>query len=147
MPQKTIQEIADHVNGSIVGDSTLAIESASTLDSAGAGQITFLSNPKYAPRVKETRAAAIMVAQEVETNAVQIITLPWVQALYSGYQASEIVPDGAYRLRTDRPVTVYQYNPLEYNTGSGFTYTNDASLLLPVTAWTGNYRVMASIKK
>jgi UDP-3-O-[3-hydroxymyristoyl] glucosamine N-acyltransferase len=73
MPQKTLQEIADHVGGTIIGDGSVTIESASTLDSAGAGQITFLSNPKYAPRVKETQAAAVLVAQEIEANAAQII--------------------------------------------------------------------------
>ena len=43
MPLKTLQEIADHVGGSIIGDSEINIESASTLDSAGAGQITNFS--------------------------------------------------------------------------------------------------------
>jgi UDP-3-O-[3-hydroxymyristoyl] glucosamine N-acyltransferase len=74
MPKKTIQEIADHVGGEVIGDKTIKIESASTLDSAGPGQITFLSNPKYAPKVKDTNAAAVMVSQQVETNAVQIVT-------------------------------------------------------------------------
>jgi UDP-3-O-[3-hydroxymyristoyl] glucosamine N-acyltransferase len=32
-----------------------------------------LSNPKYAPRVKETRAAAVLVAEGLETSAAQII--------------------------------------------------------------------------
>ena len=73
MPQKTLQEIADHVGGCVIGDGSVTIESASTLDSAGIGQITFVSNPKYAPRVKETQAAAVLVAEEVETNAAQII--------------------------------------------------------------------------
>jgi UDP-3-O-[3-hydroxymyristoyl] glucosamine N-acyltransferase len=74
MPQKTLQEIADHVCGRIIGDPSIQIDSASTLDSAGVGQITFLSNPKYTQRVSETQAAAIMVAKEVTTNAAQIIT-------------------------------------------------------------------------
>jgi hypothetical protein len=43
-------------------------------------------------------------------------------------------------LVTDRPVSVAQYNPLEYVSNS-YSYTNDASLLLPATAWTGNYLV------
>ncbi|MHC5118242.1 MAG: UDP-3-O-(3-hydroxymyristoyl)glucosamine N-acyltransferase [Planctomycetota bacterium] len=73
MPPKTLQEIADHVGGTIIGDGSVIIESASTLDSAGAGQITFLSNPKYAPRVKETQAAAVLVAEGLETSAAQII--------------------------------------------------------------------------
>ena len=73
MPPKTLQEIADHVGGTIIGDGSVIIESASTLDSAGAGQITFFSNPKYAPRVKETQAAAVLVAEGLETSAAQII--------------------------------------------------------------------------
>jgi UDP-3-O-[3-hydroxymyristoyl] glucosamine N-acyltransferase len=75
MPKSlSIKEIAQHVGGTIVGDESVLIESASTLDKAGAGQITFLSNPKYAPQVKTTAAAAIMVSKEVETDACQIIT-------------------------------------------------------------------------
>jgi len=73
MPQKTLQEIADHVGGRIIGSPEILVESASTLDQAGSGQITFLSNPKYAPQVKTTQAAAVLVAEEVETNAAQVI--------------------------------------------------------------------------
>jgi UDP-3-O-[3-hydroxymyristoyl] glucosamine N-acyltransferase len=73
MPQKTLQEISDHVGGTIIGDGSVTIESTSTLDQAGSGQITFLSNPKYASRVKETQAAAVLVAEEVQTGAAQII--------------------------------------------------------------------------
>ena len=74
MPKKTLKEIAAHVGGQIIGDDSLVIESAATLDSAGPGQITFLSNPKYAPNVKTTKAAAVLVAKQVETNACQIVT-------------------------------------------------------------------------
>lgn len=73
MHPKTLQEIADHIGGRIIGDSEVLIKSASTLDRAGSSQITFLSNPKYAPQVKTTQAAAVLIAQEVETNAAQII--------------------------------------------------------------------------
>lgn len=73
---------------------------------------------------------------------------------------------GAYHLTSSRPVAVYQFNALEYagkggrpgkdwdsycnvNTCGGlspgcFSYTNDASLLLPTTALTGNYRIAGS---
>jgi hypothetical protein len=47
------------------------------------------------------------------------------------------VIDGAYRLRSDQPVTVYQYNPF------AATVSNDASLLIPVNAW-GKKIVVAS---
>lgn len=74
MQTQTIEQIAAHVGGRVIGDGSVIIESAATLDSAGPGQITFLSNPKYAPNVKTTGAAAILVAEEVETNACQIVT-------------------------------------------------------------------------
>ena len=74
MPKKTLQEIADHVGGKIIGDASAVIESAATLDSAAGGQITFLSNPKYAPRVQTTQATAVLVSRQVETNACQIVT-------------------------------------------------------------------------
>jgi hypothetical protein len=63
--------------------------------------------------------------------------LPWVNELTKNNGPSVLAKDGAYRLRTDGPVTVYQYNPLAATT------TNDASLLLPVNTWTGNYLVAA----
>lgn len=71
-------------------------------------------------------------------------------------------PDGAYHLVSTRPVTVYQFSALEYAPSGGppnkdwsscpaqnctqstipcFSYSNDASLLLPSTALTTNYRV------
>lgn len=67
--------------------------------------------------------------------------MPWVPALDE--QKTQKVVDGAYRLRSTRPVTVYQYNPIQYAKGGQFSYTNDASLLFPVNVWTGNYRVVS----
>lgn len=93
-----------------------------------------------------TQGATTIASQPVAANSVEIIALPWVMALADAVEQgtnTAIVTDGAYRLRSDRPITVYQYNPLQYTNGSGgYTYTNDASLLLPVTAWTGSYRVV-----
>ena len=84
-----------------------------------------------------TRGGAPVAMQMVAANSVQVINLPWVDALTKGQGPSVVVPDGAYRLRSDNPVTVYQYNPLAATT------TNDASLLLPTNTWTGNYLVAA----
>ena len=76
-------------------------------------------------------------------------------------------PGGAYHLIASRPVAVYQFNAIEYAAKGGppgkdwngyctthtclgllankcFSYTNDASLLLPSTALTGNYRIAGS---
>ena len=70
----------------------------------------------------------------VPKQSVEVVPLPWVVPLMVGYISRE-VPDGAYRLRSTRPVTVYQYNPLEYQKDGKFSFTNDASLLMPTNVW------------
>ena len=88
-------------------------------------------------KVTVTRGANMVTQVTVAPMSVQLLVLPWVNELTKGSGPSVVVTDGAYRLRSDRPVTVYQYNPLKATT------TNDASLLLPVNTWTGNYLVAA----
>ena len=90
-----------------------------------------------AAMITVTRGANMVAQQTVAPASVQIINLPWVNELTKGQGPSVVVKDGAYRLRSDNPVTVYQYNPLAATT------TNDASVLLPVNTWTGNYLVAA----
>jgi hypothetical protein len=95
-----------------------------------------VSNPTGTPTdVLVTKGAQTVATTTVAPNSLQIINLPWVNALTLGTGPSVAVASGAYRLRTKAPVTVYQYNPIQATT------TNDASLLLPATAWTGNYVV------
>ena len=101
------------------------------------------------------------------------VYLPWVPNLKgrSVDQTGQIFPitasvletGGAYHLVSDKPVVVYQFSALEFKAVGGkpgknwstcfkldpaaadcYSYTNDASLLLPSTAMTGNYRVMGS---
>jgi UDP-3-O-[3-hydroxymyristoyl] glucosamine N-acyltransferase len=50
------------------GDPSTEISGAAGLDEATAGQVTFLSNPRYTPRVQTTRASAIFVAEGVEVG-------------------------------------------------------------------------------
>ena len=91
-----------------------------------------------------TRGTTAIAIGSVAANSVQIVQLPWVEQLANAAASlvsTNAAGSGAYRLVTDRPVTVYQYNPLEYTNGGYFSYTNDASLLEPVNAWTGNYMV------
>ncbi len=87
--------------------------------------------------VTVTRGANTVAMFDVMPGDVVVRVLPWVDALTKGTGPSVLVTDGAYRLRSTQPVTVYQYNPIEATT------TNDASLLLPVNAWGAEYIVGA----
>ena len=48
------------------GDENLEISGAAGLDIAESGQITFLANPKYTPQIKNTRASAIFLNENVK---------------------------------------------------------------------------------
>ena len=111
---------------------------------------------------------------QVPANGLGTVYLPWVPELRSAISDLGVcIPmspltntvaakGGAYHLVSSRPVTVYQFNAIEYQGIGGppgkdwsqcpgttcgaiypgcFSFTNDASLLLPSTAMTGNYRV------
>lgn len=69
MSNITLKQLAEHVGGSVVGDGGIVINSVATIDSAGADQITFLSNEKYLPKVKTTNAGAVIVSKELESSA------------------------------------------------------------------------------
>ncbi len=79
--------------------------------------------------VTVTRGGNVVTTVDVAANSVGIVKMPWINELTKGLGPSVMVADGAYRLRSNNPVTVYQFNPI------GATVTNDASLLLPVNTW------------
>lgn len=56
-----LQEIADALGCEVTGDGEVRIDGVAGMEQAGPAHLTFLANPKYASRVKDTRAAAILV--------------------------------------------------------------------------------------
>lgn len=65
---KTLGQLAEHVNGKVVGDANIKVSSVATLDSATASDISFLANPKYSRAIKTTKAGAIIVGKETPCN-------------------------------------------------------------------------------
>ena len=57
------------------GDENLEISSAAGLDIAESGQITFLANPKYTPQIKNTKASAIFLNENVSLEREDIAIL------------------------------------------------------------------------
>jgi UDP-3-O-[3-hydroxymyristoyl] glucosamine N-acyltransferase len=58
-----LREIAAALGCRLEGDGELDISGVVGMEHAEPGQLTFLANPKYAPKVKHTRASAILVAE------------------------------------------------------------------------------------
>jgi len=121
------------------------------------------------------RGADTIATATIQPNDLGKLYLPWVPELKgpdtnscgsaTPMTATVRAPGGAYHLVSSRPVTVYQFNALEYAPQGGppgkdwsacpgkdcfpipvacFSYSNDASLLLPSTAMTGNYRITST---
>ena len=58
----TLSEIAKHLGGDVIGDSSCIISGVSEIQSSKPNTITFLGNPLYHKYLKNTNAAAILVA-------------------------------------------------------------------------------------
>jgi UDP-3-O-[3-hydroxymyristoyl] glucosamine N-acyltransferase len=69
----TLSEIAGRLGAELVGAGDVEITGVAGIEHAGASEITFVANPKYAPLAKTTKAAAILV--EPDFPAVETPTL------------------------------------------------------------------------
>lgn len=60
-----LREIAAALDCEVVGDGELEITGVAPMEHAGPSELTFLANPKYAHKVKHTKAGAILIAEAV----------------------------------------------------------------------------------
>src|ERR1700688_1774333 len=58
-----LREIAARLGCELQGDGETEITGVAGMEYAGAGELTFLANPKYAHKVKHTRASAILATE------------------------------------------------------------------------------------
>ena len=56
-------EIAARLDCELAGGGEIEITGVAGMERAGPGELTFLANPKYAHKVKHTRAGAILVSE------------------------------------------------------------------------------------
>jgi hypothetical protein len=130
-----------------------------------------LANPKSYPIDARIEGNGVTVDRTIAPGAIETIELPWVPRVtqqspanvpisgsHAPYRGTPSVhePDAAYRIETTGPVVAYQFNPINYYDDdpthtqcagganeSCFSYTNDASLLLPVRSLGKHYTVLA----
>ena len=71
-----LSELAKATHSTIErGDESSEITAAAGLDIAGPGDITFLANPKYTPRINDTKASAIFLNEGVALDREDIAVL------------------------------------------------------------------------
>ena len=64
-----LSQLAERTGARVEGSTDdVEITGAAGLDEAGEGHVTFLANPRYTPRVNTTRASAIYLSEEAQTD-------------------------------------------------------------------------------
>ena len=66
----TTSELAAVLGCEVVGDANLEITGVAPMEQAGPNELTFLSNPKYAHKVKHSRAGAILISEPVREGPI-----------------------------------------------------------------------------
>ncbi|HAA99448.1 MAG TPA: UDP-3-O-(3-hydroxymyristoyl)glucosamine N-acyltransferase, partial [Alteromonas macleodii] len=65
----SLEELAKHVSGEVQGDGNITISAVGTLSGAASHQISFLTNPKYKPQLKDTQAGAVILHKNLKDDS------------------------------------------------------------------------------
>jgi UDP-3-O-[3-hydroxymyristoyl] glucosamine N-acyltransferase len=68
-----LDELAARIEAEVIGDGSIDVTGVATLEDATAGQISFLSNRKYASQLETTRASAVIVGGGVTSDRVTLL--------------------------------------------------------------------------
>lgn len=94
---KRLSELASALGCELRGDGDLEITGVAGMEHATSSQLTFLANPKYAPKVKHTKAGAVLVQSYLDdVPTAQLISsnpyLDFARALALFYQPPKPAP-------------------------------------------------------
>jgi UDP-3-O-[3-hydroxymyristoyl] glucosamine N-acyltransferase len=90
-------DIARALGCELAGDADTNITGVAGMEHAAPGELTFLANPKYAHKVKDTRASAILVAEALREQSIASLVssnpyLDFARALELFYQPPRTPP-------------------------------------------------------
>jgi UDP-3-O-[3-hydroxymyristoyl] glucosamine N-acyltransferase len=107
-----LHQIAAALGCRLEGDGSIEITGLAGMEHAVAGQLTFLANPKYAPKVRQTKASAIVASQPMPPLASVVSPNPYLdfaRALALFYQPPKPAP-GVHALACVAPSAVIGEN-------------------------------------
>ncbi len=80
--QITARQIAQIVNGSIIGDESTIVSGPSKIEEGVKGTITFLANPKYKEYLQSTQASVVLISNDFVPDSPVNPTLIIVENVY-----------------------------------------------------------------
>ncbi|MDP1605632.1 MAG: UDP-3-O-(3-hydroxymyristoyl)glucosamine N-acyltransferase [Rhodocyclaceae bacterium] len=90
---RRLEEIVARFGGNLRGDGSLAINGLATLETATAGKLSFLANPKYRGQLATTRAAAVILSAEMAEHCPTAAIITPQPYLYFAY-VSKFLAEG-----------------------------------------------------
>lgn len=81
----TAPQIAQLLEGTIEGDSSVEVNRLSKIEEGTLGSLTFLANPKYTPHIYSTKASIVIVNEDFEPNNEIAATLIRVPDAYQAF--------------------------------------------------------------
>lgn len=91
-------ELAGKIDCRLIGDADLAIKGCAVLEEAGAGQISFVANTKYASHLKKTKASAVVVSEEhvalAQEAGIAAVFVPADDDPYFAFRQAMVLIDG-----------------------------------------------------
>src|SRR4029077_19248321 len=92
-----LRHLASQLSCELVGDGEIEITGVAGMEHAAPGQLTFLANPTYAPKVRLTKASAILVSEPIRDLPIASVVssnpyLDFARALELFYQPPRPAP-------------------------------------------------------
>jgi len=81
------KKIAEHLNGTVIGDPLVEVSGVARIEQGKPGQICFLANPKYERYLYTTKASVVLISQKLLPQAKVEPTLICVEDAYQGIAA------------------------------------------------------------
>ena len=136
----SLSDLIARLGGECVGDGTVSVRRVASLDQAGEGDLAFLSNPKYAEKLKQSDASAFIVnesARDLLSGRAGIIAEnPY---LYYAYAAQLLNPLPEVIPGVHLTAAVASTIPASVSVASGATVEADVELGTGVVIGAGAY--------
>ena len=75
-PGRSLAELAQLLGGEVRGDPALIVRSVAPLDAAGPSDLSFVANPSYLRRARESRAGVLLVGPGVDLGGRTVLVVP-----------------------------------------------------------------------
>src|SRR6201992_2370194 len=100
MRNMRLRDLAAHLGATLHGDGEAEITGVAGIEEAATGQVTFVSNPRYAAAARTTRASAVLVAPdfpEISAATLRLANpyLAFAQAI-EFFHPSPVYPPGVH---------------------------------------------------